>query len=151
MENSEKTDYNNDNQLQQSPSPEKRRKNSGNSGTRRTIDGGLFNLSGFLSVKIPPKEQNQYFIEKFSDPTLDISVRDDYFILLPNHNDPVSHFSLDIGGSLIKMVYYEPVGASFETSMLFFFVKINNLCFFFHIFFFLVMNQFQEKIFPKPQ
>lgn len=101
------------------------RKNS--QGIRSTIDGGLFNLNGFLSVKIPPKEQNQYFIEKFADPTLDISVRDDYFILLPNHNDPVSHFSLDIGGSLIKMVYYEPVGASFETSLfLIFFIVIQK-------------------------
>lgn len=32
---------------------------------------------------------------------------EDHVILLPHHHDPVTHFALDIGGSLIKMVYYE--------------------------------------------
>lgn len=29
-------------------------------------------------------------------------------ILLPFQNKPITHFSMDIGGSLAKMVYFEP-------------------------------------------
>lgn len=29
-------------------------------------------------------------------------------IVLPFHNQPINHFSMDIGGSLAKLVYFEP-------------------------------------------
>eukprot|EP00761_Pharyngomonas_kirbyi_P004536 gb/GECH01004541.1/.p1 GENE.gb/GECH01004541.1/~~gb/GECH01004541.1/.p1 ORF type:complete len:484 (+),score=116.18 gb/GECH01004541.1/:1-1452(+) len=36
------------------------------------------------------------------------SPQEDHCIHLPNQREPVSFFSLDIGGTLIKMVYFEP-------------------------------------------
>ncbi len=45
-----------------------------------------------------PTEQSELFIDE---------AKEDHYILLPNHHDHnVSHFSLDMGGSLVKMVYY---------------------------------------------
>lgn len=52
---------------------------------------------------------------------------EDHYILLPNHHDHnVSHFALDIGGSLIKMVYYTlDVDEPTDEQCLYYFASMN--------------------------
>ena len=42
------------------------------------------------------------------------NIAEDHFIFLPNHNEPFHHFALDIGGSLVKMVYMVPFDSENE-------------------------------------
>jgi pantothenate kinase len=69
------------------------------------------NLTGVLHVQIPPTQQREPFHKherQLSGEHGDtIGATENHFILLPHHNEPISHFAVDIGGSLIKMVYLD--------------------------------------------
>jgi hypothetical protein len=68
-----------------------------------------FNFTGVLHVQIPPTQQRMHKRIPSTDYSGDhnLGATENHFILLPHHNEPISHFALDIGGSLIKMVYLD--------------------------------------------
>ncbi|KAL9653479.1 hypothetical protein ABK040_002112 [Willaertia magna] len=93
------------------------------------------NTKGVLSVKIPfrgdinsPKtiaNNNINFnvlsssnestnVENQIDSISSNEIAENHFIFLPHHNEPFNHFALDIGGSLVKMVYLIPFDSESE-------------------------------------
>lgn len=52
-----------------------------------------FNIKNIMTIDVPQQH-------------LAHAAEEDHFIYLPYQVDPISHFALDIGGSLVKMVYY---------------------------------------------
>ncbi|KAL0481588.1 type II pantothenate kinase [Acrasis kona] len=71
------------------------------------LPNGL-NLKGVVHVQLSPSENVVFQRKNDNESGTHVGVlgaTENHFILLPNHNDPVNYFALDIGGSLIKMVY----------------------------------------------
>lgn len=68
---------------------------------KRIISG--INVGGALYVQIPEKvmktRENKHHTRCKS--------MESHCIVFPNHTSPVSHFALDIGGSLVKVAYFE--------------------------------------------
>lgn len=92
----------------------------------RQLSNSTFNLKDLrvLPIEIPAQHMDHHVKDSSSASnasekkqnvnstrSVQLGVGEDHFILLPHHHERVNHFALDIGGSLVKMVYYEAEGA----------------------------------------
>jgi hypothetical protein len=89
---------------------------SGEDETRVITKKPSLNVANALHVQIPDSEREEF--HRVSDDETDepdtLGATENHFILLPHHNEPIGHFALDIGGSLIKMVYLDTDDAKRE-------------------------------------